>query len=76
MRAELPGQELADRTHRCTSTECYRKLGDLARARDHLQHGQAAVGALGDDGYGQMIKGGRDRLAEQLAPPDNSVVGR
>lgn len=49
--------------------ECYRKLGDLDRAREHLQHGQAAVGALRDDGYGQMIKGGLGRLAERLAPP-------
>ncbi|MGH4012966.1 MAG: hypothetical protein ACRDSL_03330 [Pseudonocardiaceae bacterium] len=48
--------------------ECYRKLGDLARAREHLQYGQAAVGALADDGYGQMIKGGLDRLAERLSP--------
>lgn len=48
--------------------ECYRKLGDLDRAREHLQHGHAAAGALGDDGYGQMIKGGLDRLAERLPP--------
>ena len=36
-------------------------------ARDHLEHGQAAVGSLGDDGNGQMIKGGHDRLGERLA---------
>ena len=36
-------------------------------ARDHLEHGQAAVGSLGDDGNGQMIKGGLDRLGERLA---------
>lgn len=48
--------------------ECYRKLGDLDRARQHLQQGQAAVGALGDDGYGRMVKGGLDRLAQRLAP--------
>ena len=46
--------------------EVYRKLGDLDRARDHLERGRAAVGSLGDDGYGQMIKGGLDRLADRL----------
>jgi hypothetical protein len=46
--------------------ECYRKLGDLDRARDQLQRGQAAVVALGDNGYGQMIKRGLDRLDERL----------
>ncbi len=35
-------------------------------ARDHLEHGQA-VGSLGDDGNGPMIKGGLDRLGERLA---------
>jgi hypothetical protein len=46
--------------------ECYRKLGDLDRAREQLERGQVAVGSLGDDGYGQMIKGGLDRLGERL----------
>jgi len=56
--------------------ECCRKLGDLDRAREHLQREQAAVGALGSDGYGLMIKGGLDRLAERLArvrPGDGSL---
>jgi hypothetical protein len=42
-------------------------FGDLDRAREQLERGQAAVGSLGDDGYGQMIKGGLDRLGEQSA---------
>jgi len=46
--------------------ECYRKLGDLDRALDHLRQGQAATEALGNDGYGQMIRNGLDRLAERL----------
>lgn len=46
--------------------ECYRKLGQLDHAREHLQRGRGAVGALGDDGYGRMVKGGLDRLAERL----------
>jgi hypothetical protein len=47
--------------------ECYRKLGDLGRARECLQRAQAGIGALGDDDYAQLIKGGLDRLAQQLA---------
>jgi hypothetical protein len=46
--------------------EVYRKLRDLDRARDHLDRGRAAVASLADDGYGQMIRGGLDRLAERL----------
>jgi hypothetical protein len=46
--------------------ECYRKLGDLGRAREHLQQAQATIGALGDDGYARLIKDGLERLAERL----------
>lgn len=46
--------------------ECYRKLGDLDRARQHLERGRPAVGSLGDDSYSRMIKSGLDRLAHRL----------
>jgi tetratricopeptide (TPR) repeat protein len=46
--------------------DCYRKLGDVNRARDHLQRGQASLGALPDDGYSAMIRDGFDRLARAL----------
>ncbi|MFI9643310.1 tetratricopeptide repeat protein [Micromonospora sp. NPDC051925] len=46
--------------------ECYRRLGDLAQARECLRRAQAGIGALGDDEYGKLIKGGLDRLAQQL----------
>ncbi len=49
--------------------ECYRKLGDLDRAREHLDRGRASVGALADDGYGRLITAGLDRLAARLARP-------
>ncbi|GAA3962135.1 hypothetical protein GCM10023085_50800 [Actinomadura viridis] len=47
-------------------SECYRKLGDLDRAREHLQQARAGIDALGDDEYGQLIKGGLEQMAEQL----------
>lgn len=47
-------------------SECYRKLGDLDRAREQLQQAQATISTLGDDEYGQMIKEGMERIAEQL----------
>lgn len=47
-------------------SECYRKLGDLARAREHLRQAQATIDVLGDDGYGRMIRDGLERIAEQL----------
>ncbi|MFI5897396.1 hypothetical protein ACIA5D_45625 [Actinoplanes sp. NPDC051513] len=46
--------------------ECYRKLGDLGQAREHLQRAQAGIGELGDDEYARLIRGGLDRLAQQL----------
>ena len=46
--------------------ECYRKLGALDDARQHLRRGQAVVGTLPDDGYGRSIMGALDRLAERL----------
>jgi tetratricopeptide (TPR) repeat protein len=49
--------------------ECYRKLGDLARAREHLQQARAGIGALGDSEYAQLIQAGVDRLARLLTPP-------
>ncbi|WP_039828446.1 tetratricopeptide repeat protein [Nocardia testacea] len=47
--------------------ECYRKLGDLDRAREHLQRARDTIGALGDDEYGQLIRGGLEHLAQQLS---------
>ncbi|WP_431934059.1 hypothetical protein [Nonomuraea jabiensis] len=47
-------------------SDCYRKLGDLGRAHEHLQQARAQIGALGDDDYGRLIKGGLEQLAEQL----------
>ncbi|TDD53804.1 hypothetical protein E1286_06625 [Nonomuraea terrae] len=47
-------------------SECYRKLGDLGRAREHLQQARAQIGALGDDEYGRLIKSGLERLTEQV----------
>ncbi|MFC5724563.1 hypothetical protein ACFP1Z_30855 [Streptomyces gamaensis] len=47
-------------------SECYRKLGDLDRAREHLQRAQETIDALGDDEYGQLIRKGLEEAAERL----------
>ncbi|MFE6027801.1 hypothetical protein [Streptomyces niveus] len=47
--------------------DVYRRLGEWDLARAHLARGLDAVGTLGDDGYGQLIRGGLDRLAQRLA---------
>jgi hypothetical protein len=46
--------------------DCYRRLGDLGRAREHLRQAEAGIDALGDDEYGQLIKAGLARLVQQL----------
>jgi len=43
------------------------RTGDIAGARRHLQLARQASDALADDGYGQMIRGGIERLAARLA---------
>ena len=47
--------------------DCYRRLGDLDQAREHVQRGRASLGALPDDGYLAMVRDGLDRLARALA---------
>ncbi|MFC0097244.1 hypothetical protein ACFFKH_06845 [Micromonospora marina] len=47
--------------------ECHRRLGELDQARDHLRRAREGVEALGDDGYGKLIRGGLDRLSQELA---------
>ncbi|MBB3084421.1 hypothetical protein [Geodermatophilus sabuli] len=47
-------------------SECHRRLGDLDRAREHLQQAQATIGALGDDGYAQLIRAGLRQVADRL----------
>jgi hypothetical protein len=42
------------------------RTGDMSGARKHLQLAQQASDALADDGYGQMIRGGIERLAARL----------
>lgn len=44
----------------------YLRRGDLAGARRELDAGLAAAGALGDDGYGALIRQGLAGLAERL----------
>lgn len=47
--------------------EDYRKIGDMAAARHHLELGETAAEVLGDDGYSRMIKGGLQELGGRLA---------
>jgi len=47
-------------------SECYRKLGDLDRARDHLRQARDTIGALGDDDYGRLIRQGLQQVEEHL----------
>jgi hypothetical protein len=48
--------------------EDYRKVGDLARAREHVARARASAVVLEEDGYGQMIRAGIERLSRQLSP--------
>jgi hypothetical protein len=50
----------------------YRRLGDLTRARQHTLFGSQHIGALADDGYGNLIRGGLRRLQAALAKDTTS----
>ena len=52
----------------------YARRGDLAAARRELDAGLACVAALGDDGYGTMIRKGLAGLAERLNDDGSSHV--
>jgi hypothetical protein len=56
-------------------SECFRKLGDLDRAREHLRQARDTVGALGDDDYGRLIRDGLEQVSELLrpAPPESAA---
>jgi hypothetical protein len=49
--------------------EAYRQTGDVAAARRHLAHGEAAAYALAADGYGMTIRRGLQALAARLGLP-------
>ena len=54
--------------------EAYRKCSDLESARKHIALALSDLDALPADGYGQMIRGGVERLAAALsAEPETSV---
>jgi tetratricopeptide (TPR) repeat protein len=42
------------------------RVGQIEEARKHLKQAQQSVDALTDDAYGQMIRGGIERLAARL----------
>lgn len=47
--------------------EGYRKLGDIERARLHVAFAANHIEALGDDGYGNLVRAGLRRLQQALA---------
>jgi hypothetical protein len=48
-------------------SDCYRKLGDVGRAREHLQQAQATTGALGDGRVCADDQGGRGAAGRTAA---------
>ena len=59
--------------------DVHRRLSQHEKAREHLGRAQDAVGALGDDGYGRMIRKGiaraTARLLEESGGRDSGVGG-
>ena len=45
--------------------ECYRRLGDPARALEHVHRGRSSLAALPEDGYRRMVRDGLSRVARQ-----------
>ena len=53
----------------------YRRLGNREQAREHLRRAQDAIGVLGDDPYGRMIREGIARIADELGDGPRSCCG-
>lgn len=49
----------------------YRRQGRADAAREHLEAAEAGSGALGDDGYGAMLRDGIARLRARLDAPEH-----
>ena len=49
------------------------RQGRTAEAAEQLRAGLGAVAALGDDGYGRMIRDGLDRLASRIDSAESSA---
>jgi len=45
----------------------YRRLGQVAEARRHLAVAQDRLGVLGDDAYGDLIRGAVEHVSDALA---------
>ena len=45
----------------------HRRLGDANRAHEFLHEARAASDALGDDAYGELIRGAMDEVGRALA---------
>jgi hypothetical protein len=54
----------------------YRRLGDLERARRHALFASLHIGALSDDAYGNLVRGGLRRLEAVLASPEDAAAPR
>lgn len=50
--------------------DAYRRLGDHERARAHAGFGLARTAALPSGGYGDMVRGGLERLQARLTGTD------
>ncbi|NHA69743.1 hypothetical protein [Phycicoccus flavus] len=48
----------------------YRRQGRLSEARREVEAGEDAAGALGEDGYGAMVRGGLARLRARVEDGD------
>jgi hypothetical protein len=47
--------------------DVYRRLGEPAKAREHLAEAERRVDALGDDAYGEGVRAALARLSDRLA---------
>jgi tetratricopeptide (TPR) repeat protein len=50
--------------------DCYRRLSRFDQAKDHLRRGLAALPALRDGGYAEMVREALEQLAARLEAAD------
>jgi hypothetical protein len=47
--------------------DVYRRLGDVAKAREHVAAGNAAIARLAGDGYSEMVATALSRISFSLS---------
>jgi len=68
---EAPGVAVFLPSLHANLADCYRRAGDFAKARSHVDRGMELSAVLGYDAYGQNVRGALVRIDTQVSERDS-----